>query len=138
MSAMSKDDVLQMPHSDQPERQSPEATSAVEGQLALDIFADDFSIFVIAPVAGIDPESVKIDINEDTLTIIGIRPRPAILPKAKNNFVEECYWGKFKRTVLLPTAVNSDDATAKLERDIIVIQIPKARKAKQKDIRIIA
>ncbi len=105
-----------------------------EGELSLDIFETDETIFLVAPVAGIDEKSIDIALTEDLLTIRGSRPRPLSLPKKPKYYVEECYWGSFYRSVLLPAAVNSAEITARLERDIIIIEIPKARKVSSKSI----
>ncbi len=104
------------------------------GALALDIFEDTDRIIILAPVAGVDESSVEIVLTEDLLTIKGMRPRPDSIPKNAHFFVEECFWGKFLRSVLLPTAVNSAEISARLERDILYIDIPKARKAASKII----
>lgn len=105
-----------------------------EGQLPLDIFEDENSIFVVAPIAGVDEEKLEILVDNDLLTIRGSRPRPKSLPKKPQYFVEECFWGNFSRNVLLPSAVNSAEITAIFEGDIVVITIPKARKANAKII----
>lgn len=109
-----------------------------EGQLLLDIFETDEKIFIIAPVAGIDEETVEISLTDDLLTIRGERPRPKSLPTNVNYFTEECYWGTFSRNVLLPAAVNSAEIVARLERDIIVVEIPKARKVGSKIISLMS
>jgi HSP20 family protein len=89
---------------------------------------------VIAPVAGVDEKSLEISLTDDLLSIKGNRPRPKSLPQPQRSFAEECYWGSFSRNILLPAAVNSADMSARLESDIIVIEIPKARKATSKII----
>lgn len=105
-----------------------------EGQLSLDVFESENSIVVVAPIAGVDEKNLSINITEDLLTITGERLRPKSLPKPKKYFVEECYWGKFSRSILLPTAINSAEITARLDRDIIIIEVPKARKVASKII----
>ena len=107
-----------------------------EGQLALDIFETENHIFCVAPIAGVDETSLDISLTKDLLTITGNRPRPQSLPKAQEYFLEECFWGKFSRNILLPAAINSADIVARMERDIIIVQIPKARKVEQKKISI--
>jgi len=104
------------------------------GALAIDIFEDAEKIIILAPVAGVDEASVEIVLTEDLLSIKGNRPRPDSIPKNARFFVEECFWGKFSRSVLLPTAVNSAEISARLDRDILYIDIPKARKAASKII----
>jgi HSP20 family protein len=105
-----------------------------EGQLSLDIFETEESIFLIAPVAGVNRDSVQISLTEDLVTISGERPFPTSLPNNSKYFVEECFWGNFSRSVLLPSAVNSADISARIEHEIIIIEVPKARKTSSKNI----
>lgn len=107
-----------------------------QGQLSLDIFETEDKIIIIAPIAGIDEKSLEISVNEDLLTIKGARPRPSGLPKHKTYLIEECYWGVFSRNVLMPAAVNSAEIIARMQRDILIVEIPKARKVKTKIISI--
>lgn len=119
----------------QQNRTSPKAESKNdEGQLALDIFETSDCIFLLAPIAGIDESSLDISLTEDLLTISGNRPRITSVPEPKEYFLEECYWGRFSRSVLLPAAINSADIIARMERDIIIVEIPKARKVEHKNI----
>lgn len=105
-----------------------------EGQLALDIFETSEKIFVVAPIAGVNEHSLDIMLTKDVLTIKGNRPHPKSLPHAKEFFLEECFWGDFSRNILLPAAINSADIVARMERDIVIVEIPKARKVEQKKI----
>lgn len=109
-----------------------------EGQLLLDILETGEKIIIVAPVAGIDEKTVEISLTEDLLTIRGERPRPTTLPKNGAYFTEECYWGSFSRNILLPSAVNSAEIVARLERDIIIIEVPKARKVNSKVISLLS
>jgi len=103
-----------------------------EGRLALDIFETEEEIFIIAPLAGVDKEEVEISINEDILTIKGRREFLEDIPSAKTFFAEECFWGDFSRSIILPSAVNSADIKAKMKKNILIISVPKAKKASKK------
>jgi HSP20 family protein len=117
------------------ERSTPELREeSDEGQLALDILETEDEIVIIAPVAGIDEKSIDIVITDDVLTIRGSRPRPSGLPQKAKYIIDECYWGAFSRNILLPSAINSAEISARLERDIVLITVPKARKVKIKKI----
>lgn len=105
-----------------------------EGRLALDIFDTEETLFIVAPMAGVDANEVEITISEDVLTVRGKRVFPEKLPQAKNFYTEECFWGAFSRSIVLPSAVNSADIKAKMKKNILVIAIPKAKKVKSKKI----
>jgi HSP20 family protein len=125
-------DVIEIPA----DKNSEESARKDEGRLALDIFETEVSIFIVAPVAGVAADKIEILINEDVLTIRGSREFPSKLPKAKNFFLQECFWGKFSRSVLLPAAVNSAEIKAKMKNNVLVIAVPKAKKANSQKISI--
>ena len=104
------------------------------GALAIDIFETDAEIVILAPIAGVDERSLDLELTEDLLKISGERPRPKNVPATAKFLVEECFWGKFSRNILLPAAVNSAEISATLENEILIIKIPKARKVAKKKI----
>ena len=119
-------------------RQTDEQPQAVPtedaGELAVDIAETATSIFIVAPIAGVDESSLAIEIDDDLLVIRGERKLPESIPAKAERHSEECFWGAFKRTILLPTAINSAEIVATLEQHILMIEIPKARKATSKTI----
>ncbi len=104
------------------------------GELAVDIAETAESIFVIAPIAGVDEASIQIEIDDDLLIIKGERAFPPTIPAKASKHAEECFWGMFKRSILLPAAINSADIIAMFNNQILTIEIPKARKATTKSI----
>jgi HSP20 family protein len=45
----------------------------------------------------------------------------------KDFFIKECYWGKFSRTIILPSDVKTEDAKATLKDGVLTISMPKAQ-----------
>lgn len=105
-----------------------------EGYLAIDVIETEDNIFILAPIAGVEEQDVSLSLSDDLLVISGNRVRPEFLPEKSRGLVSECYWGPFSRHILLPSAVNTADMTARIEQGIIVLEIPKARKVKSKTI----
>lgn len=99
-----------------------------EWQIALDILENHESVCILAPVAGIELADIDISVHETTLTIRGERNKPKEFyennMKVKN---EECFWGKFKRSVILPDNMDFSAVKAVMENNLLVIQIPKIR-----------
>lgn len=116
----------------------PKDEKQEEIELSMDIFESHETLFILAPLAGINLEEIKIELSEDVLTISGERNLPEEIEDihSKKYFVKECHWGKFSRSIVLPSAVNSEDIQAKADNDILRIQIPKARKRKSGKIEI--
>ncbi len=108
-----------------------------EGKLTLDIYETDRELIFLAPMAGVEPGNIQVHISEDILTIFGERTFPnGLFPDEKYPFLEECYWGKFSRSVILPSAVNSEDVTAEFKTGLLTVHVPKAKKAKSKVVPI--
>jgi HSP20 family protein len=54
----------------------------------------------------------------------------------ENYHTQECYWGTFSRSYILPIAVDSEKAEASLKNGILTIKIPKLEKTKTRMIDI--
>ena len=95
-----------------------------EGQLAVDVLETPQEIVVVATLAGTKPENVSLHLHKDLLTIRGERQLP--VPEATNYFYQECFWGRFSRTVVLPVDVKEDSARAEYRNGILVIRFSKS------------
>jgi HSP20 family protein len=108
-----------------------------EGRLSVDVFPYRNSIYVVAPMAGVDTTSIDIHIHNDVLTIRGVRTVPECLASATEMYHEECYWGPFSRTIVLPAPVISAQATADFSSGILTIMIPKQAQERRIPITIV-
>ena len=109
----------------------------VEGQLAVDVYQTKENVVIKAPIAGVDPKNLEVAIAEDVVTIRGERVEEAVSDR-ENYYVQECYWGAFSRSIILPTSVNADKAEASLKNGVLTISIPKVVQDKVKKIKVIA
>ncbi len=106
-----------------------------EGQLAVDVYQTDDNVTLKAPIAGVKPEDLEISITDEVINIKGTRKFADEIAR-ENYFAQECYWGAFSRSYILPVAVSSEKATASLKNGILTITIPKQEKTKTKTIEI--
>lgn len=106
-----------------------------EGQLAIDVFQTENDIVLKAPIAGVAREDLEISITDEVINIKGERKASDEVVK-ENFFAQECYWGAFSRSYVLPIAVDSEKASATLKNGILTITIPKLEKTKTKTIEI--
>ena len=109
----------------------------VEGQLAVDVFQTKESVVIKAPIAGVDPKQLEVAIAEDVVTIRGERVDDSVVER-DNYYVQECYWGAFSRSIIMPVSVNADKAEASLKNGVLTIAIPKVIQDKVKKIKVIA
>lgn len=106
-----------------------------EGQLSLDVFQTKDEIVVIAPVAGVKKNDLNISINDDVLTIQG--ERQFSFHVERENYVhQECYWGNFSRSVILPEQADIRHAKASFKDGILIVRIPKTERMRNKVLEI--
>lgn len=98
------------------------------GQLALDIYETPADLIVEAPIAGVNAEDLDISIHNDMLTIKGQRNRQCKVER-QDLIYQECHWGAFSRTIILPVDVISDRIDASMKNGILTILLPKATPA---------
>lgn len=116
---------------------SEEDEQEVEGQLAVDVFQTKESVVIKAPIAGVDPKALEVAIAEDVVTIRGERIDDSDVTR-ENYYVQECYWGAFSRSIIMPVSVNADKAEASLKNGVLSIAIPKVIQDKVKKIKVVA
>ncbi|MEI7819105.1 MAG: Hsp20/alpha crystallin family protein [bacterium] len=95
-----------------------------EGQLAVDVYQTKDSVVVKAPIAGVRPDDIDIAISEDVMTIRGDRKEETIVEK-EHYYVQECFWGSFSRSIILPTSTIAEKAQATLKDGVLTVVVPK-------------
>jgi len=111
-------------------------TDDLEGQLSVDVYQKGDAIVVKSTIAGVEPEDLEIFLNRDMLTIKGKREHAESVHQGEY-FVRECYWGKFSRTIILPSDVKSEDAKATLKDGVLTIVMPKAQHSRNIPVKLI-
>jgi len=107
-----------------------------EGQLAIDAYQTNEAVVVKAPIAGVKPADLEISITDEVITVKGHRSQETTAEQA-DYFCQECYWGAFSRTYVLPVPVDADKAQASLKDGILTIAIPKQEKSKTRVIKVV-
>src|SRR3989344_4184428 len=80
-----------------------------EGQLSVDVFQTKDAIVIKSTIAGVKPEDIDISINNDMVTIRGKRQEEETISQ-DDYFYQECYWGGFSRSIILPTEIIPEKA----------------------------
>ncbi len=106
-----------------------------EGQLTIDVFQTENDLIIKSTIAGVKPEDLDVDINNDMIMIRGERKQEEEVA-GENYYYQECYWGVFSRSVVLPVDVVSDKAEASMKNGILTIKLPKADTNKTKKIQV--
>jgi HSP20 family protein len=101
-----------------------ELTDERDGQLAIDVYERGTNVVVEAPIAGVNSDDIDIHITNESVTIRGKRHREHTV-KDKDYFFQECYWGRFSRSLILPEEIDADRAEATIKNGVLRITMPK-------------
>ena len=106
-----------------------------EGQLTIDVYQTPTDVVIKSTVAGVDPEDIDISISNDMVTIRGSRQKDDEV-KTEDYYYQECYWGAFSRSVILPVDIEADKAEASFKNGVLTIRLPKVERVKTKKIKV--
>jgi len=106
-----------------------------EGELAVDVYQTPSAFIIESTIAGVNPENIDISLSPDSITIKGKREKEEKI-KTDNYIHQECYWGRFSRTIILPQEIDSDKTQASIKNGVLKITLPKLNKSKTKKIKV--
>ncbi len=106
-----------------------------EGALNIDMYQTKDNVIIKSTIAGVRPDDIDITVANDMVTIKGSRSREEKITQ-DDYFYQECYWGSFSRSVIVPVDIDSEEIEADLKDGILTIIIPKAAKAKTKKVKV--
>ncbi len=95
------------------------------GQIAVDVLDLAEELIIVAPVAWVDPALIDIALSRNILTIAWERKHPPIYLDAKRMLVEECYYGNFSRSIILPENLVFNKIRATVDHNTLMIHVPK-------------
>jgi HSP20 family protein len=116
----------------------PESTHPAtdnEGQLTIDVYQTENDIVIKSTIAGVKPDDLDVSISNDMLTVRGERRQDEQVSE-ENYYYQECYWGSFSRSVILPVDVMPDKIEASMKNGILTIRMPKADHTRTKKIQV--
>jgi len=106
-----------------------------EGQLTVDVYQTPDDIVVESTVAGVKPDEIDIDVTSEAVTIRGERNHEHNIDEG-DYFYQECFWGKFSRSIILPQEVDPDRAHSSLKNGVLTIRLPKVHRNKSRKLRV--
>jgi HSP20 family protein len=117
------------------ERREEDWMNDYEGALNIDMYQTKDNVIIKSTIAGVRPEDIDITVANDMVTIKGSRQREENVP-TEDYFYQECYWGSFSRSVIVPVDIDSEEIEADLKDGILTVIVPKAAKAKTKKVKV--
>ena len=83
----------------------------------VEMIEDDQAVRLTAEIPGYKPESVKLSLENRVLTMSGEKPN-----------------GTFRRSFTVPSTIDTDRIEASVEHGVLTVTLPKAEKAKPREI----
>ncbi len=100
---------------------------------ALDVYEEQDHFIVKAELPGLKKEDIEVSFHDGGLSISGERKSETKHEDAEV-YRAERFFGRFQRTVTLPTPVAVDKARASYQDGVLTVTLPKTEEAKPKHI----
>ncbi len=101
----------------------------------INLFDDGEGLVVMAELPGVEPASVNLVVQRNTLTLTGSRPRDeAKEPGAFHRRERE--FGEYSRSIQLPEGLDLEKTSARFEAGVLTVKIPKSPEAKPRQIAV--
>lgn len=112
-----------------------EQSDEIEGQLTVDVYQDGDDVVVQSTVAGVSPDDLDIHITPESVTVKGSREKSQKI-EDKDYFYQECFWGRFSRSVILPVEVDPEKSTAIVKNGVLTVRMPQLNRQKGKKLKV--
>ncbi len=98
-----------------------------------DILEDAQAYRVALDLPGVDPASIKLSVEKDTLSVTAERKQATLAAGAELHRSERPF-GAFARAFTLPTSVDSARVEATYEAGVLTVTLPKREESKARSI----
>jgi HSP20 family protein len=105
------------------------------GYPAVDVNENNQEVTVTAELPGIDPKDVEIDVSGSTLTISGEKKQECEETKQNYHYMERSF-GRFQRSIELPSSVDPDKVDAVYKNGTLTISLAKRPDAMRRKIEV--
>lgn len=102
----------------------------------INLLEDQNHLYVEALTPGIDTQSLNVSVMQNRVTLSGEKSRVSADVKPEAFHRSERASGKFSRTIDLPVDVEESAVQAEYKNGLLVITLPKAEKARPKQIHV--
>ena len=102
---------------------------------AIDVVRENGNLVVRADIPGIKPEEVKIEVEDDILTVSGEHEEHKE-EKDKHYVRRERRYGSFSRSMTLPPGVEAKTIKAKTHDGVVEVTIPLPKEGKKETVTI--
>ncbi len=110
-------------------------TSAVKSFPAIDVAEHENEFVLLAEMPGVKKEDLKLTVENNALTLSGVR-KPYEIPQDARVLLNEVRVREFSRSIEFPSDVEVDKIAAELQNGLLRVVLPKAEEAKPKQIEV--
>lgn len=102
---------------------------------AIDLFETDEHIYLYAELPGVEESEIKIEVQDNFITLQGQRPFKPAVKEEGYRCVERSY-GPFQRTFRLPAPIIENEVKAEFKLGVLRIIMPKDKRPETKQVRV--
>jgi HSP20 family protein len=116
-------------------RQTDEGLAGAVWSPAVDIYETDNEVVLKAEVPGVNQKDIDIQVENNTLTLLGERKIDKETVRENYHRIERSY-GSFVRSFTLPGTVDQEKIRADYKDGVLKIEMPKREETKPKQIKV--
>ncbi len=113
----------------------PRASETLAGAPSLELLDRKNQVVLRAELPGVKKEEVDISVQDNTITLKGEFKKEAKV-KEEDYYFSERRYGKFRRTVSLPTEVVADKAKATFMDGVLEVVFPKKKETRPREVKL--
>ena len=102
----------------------------------INLLEDKDNLYIEALTPGVDPQSLNVTVLQNRLTLSGEKSPISGDVRSEAFHRNERASGKFVRSLDLPVEVNAASIQAEYKNGLLIVKLPKAEKAKPKQISV--
>jgi HSP20 family protein len=102
---------------------------------SVDLVRRDDALILRADIPGIKPDDVKIEVEDNVLTVSG-EHRGETEERKEHYMRRERRYGSFSRSMMLPKGVTADDIEATTEDGVLEVTIPVPKAAEKQKVEV--
>ena len=101
----------------------------------VNVYANEEGVLVTAEIPGVDPSTLEVVADRDTITFSGQRERPADAEQSTWHRRERRI-GPFSRRLQLPYAIDSESVEVKCGNGVLTVRLRRPEEQKPRQIRV--
>jgi HSP20 family protein len=102
---------------------------------AVNVWVGATGALVTAEIPGVVPDQMDVTVHQNTITLQGKRDPEVVDSEAVMHRQERAH-GPFNRTIVLPFRVDADKVSARFERGVLTLELPRPSADQPRQIKI--